>query len=325
MYKMSNTIKMNNLKRMLVLCAAILPTTMVFALEALDEQSMSATTGQDGINIGIGIEKVNFEQASLIDKNGIATKLFNKEYNTPAAFVLAGASKTPVSVSFIGANSSTPTINMVLDTDAGNGNAFANAAISFGSQITGIKVSPFALYLASTNSVSSVNSSKSIYNSTTLNAGVSKVLEIGSASNNFEISFNNTNRPQMNVQLGSVPQGQLIQFSGAIQAICGTGTGCPIALISEDTSAKFDFQMKATDATNGFVLDGFYAGIEATGLVIGNKGTSSKMNVAMNNVMLGREATSSGTVFNGLSNGSMGSFGAIGASVKDLKVSVRGL
>ena len=93
MYKMSNTIKMNNLKRMLVVCAAILPTTMVFALEALDEQSMSATTGQDGINIGIGIEKVNFEQASLIDKNGIATKLFNKEYNTLKGANVAGFMK----------------------------------------------------------------------------------------------------------------------------------------------------------------------------------------------------------------------------------------
>lgn len=317
--------KIYDKNKVLILLAAFCPATFAFSMQPLDDQSLSAATGQDGLNIGIGINKVDIEQVSLIDKDGITAPILNKDYKNAAGIVVAGTVNSPMSVSFVGANT-TPTVNISIDTDAGNGKAFTNLAIGFGNQISAIKVSPFAMYLASTNAVSTASSSKSIFNAAgALTTGVNKILEIGNASNHFEISFNNTNRPQMNVQLGNVPQGQMIQFSGAIQAICGTGSGCPISIISGDTAAKFDFQMKATDATNGFSLNGFYAGVEPTGAVFGHQGTSNKMNVALNNVMLGTEGGSSPTTFNGLSNGSMGSFGAIGTSVKDLKVNIRGL
>lgn len=317
--------KINEKNKALIFLLALCPASLVLAMQPLDDQSLATTTGQDGINIGVGFSKIDIEQISLIDKDGITAPIMNKDYKSPAAFVVAGAVNSPINVNFVGANTS-PTLNMVMDTDGGSGQAFANLAVSFGNQISAIKVSPFAIYLASSNSVSTATASKSIFNTAgTLNTGVSKIFEVGSASNNFEISFNNINRPEMNVQLGNVPQGQMIQFRGAIQAICGTGTGCPISIISGDTAAKFDFQMKATDATNGFVLNGFYAGVEPTGAVFGNMGSSSKMNVALNNVMLGREGVRDTNTFNGLSNGSMGSFGAIGASVKDLKVNIRGL
>lgn len=308
--------------KVLMLSIVLAPVTSVFAMQPLDDQSLSAATGQDGFNIGVSIDQVKFEQAALIDKDGLSNKILDKDYKSPASTVIAGTTNSPVNVKFVGANTR-PTINVIVDTDGGNGKAFANIGVSFGSQISGIKISPFAMYLASMNSTSSSTSqSKSIYNGGALNTGVSKIIEIGNANNNFEISFNNTNRPQMNIQLGNVPQGQMIQFSGAIQSICGTGSGCPIAIISGDSSAKFDLQMKATDVTNGFRLNNFYAGIEPTGVVIGNKGTSGKMNIGLNNVMLGREGAIGANTFNGLANGSMGSFGAIGASVKDLKINV---
>lgn len=315
----------NEKNKLLIFILALCPASLALAMQPLDDQSLATTTGQDGINVGIGFNKIDVEQISLIDKDGITAPIMNKDYKSPAALVVAGAVNTPINVNFVGANTS-PTLNVVMDTDGGNGQAFANLAFSFGTQISAIKVSPFAVYLASTNSVSTANSSKSIFSTAgSLNTGVSKIFEIGSAANNFEISFNNNNRPKMNVQLGNVPQGHMIQFSGAIQAICGTGSGCPISIISDDTAAKFDFQIKATDAANGFALNGFYAGVEPTGAVFGNTGNSSKMNIALNNVMLGRDGANAPNIFNGLSNGSMGSFGAIGTSVKDLKVNIRGL
>ncbi len=315
----------NEKNKVLFVLLALCPASLALAMQPLDDQSLATTTGQDGINIGVGFNKIDVEQISLIDKDGITSPIMNKDYKSPAALVVAGALNSPINVNFVGANAS-PTLNMVMDTDGGNGQAFANVAVSFGNQISAVKVSPFAVYLASANSVSTASNSKSIFNSAgTLNTGVNKIFEVGSASNNFEISFNNSNRPQMNVQLGNVPQGQMIKFSGAIQAICGTGSGCPISIISGDTAAKFDFQMKATDVANGFALNGFYAGVEPTGAVFGNTGRSSKMNVALNNLMLGRDGANASTTFNGLSNGSMGSFGAVGASVKDLKVNIRGL
>lgn len=299
--------------------------SMVMAMQPLDDQSLSTTTGQDGINIGISTNKIDFDQISLIDTDGINSQIAGKDYTNKAALTVAGNNNAPVSVSFVGA-SSAPSVSLSIDTDGGNGKAFANIGLSLGNNISGIKVSPFSLYLASSGSVSSKTSQQSIFSSVgTLNGDVSKLLEIGSASNNFEINFNNTNKPQVNIQLGNVPQSHMIQFSGAIQAICGTGSGCPITVVSGDTGAKFDFQMKGTDNTNGFVLNGLYAGVEQNGLVIGHAENTSKMNVALNNVMMGRDGAVSPTVFNGLSNGSMGSFGVVGASVKDLKVNIRGL
>lgn len=313
-----------NKNKIYVLTMLMMPLTQIMALEALDDQTLSTTTGQDGINVGISLPKVDVAQVALIDKDGIGSKILNQDYNQSASLTMAGVSNTPMSINFVGANQS-PTIQAVIDTDAGNGKAFANIGIGFGSQITGIKMSRFAIYLANTNATSGLGKSKDVFTTAgTLNNGVSKFVEIGNASNNFEINFVQGNSPSVNIQLGNVPQSQMIKFSGAIQSICGTGSGCPIAVISGDTSAKVDFQVKGNAAT-GISLNGFYAGIEPTGFVFGNTGASSKMDVAFNNVMLGNDAAISPTIFNALPNGSMGSFGAVGASVKDLKVSIRGL
>lgn len=302
----------------------MMPLTQVMALEALDDQTLSTTTGQDGISVGITLPKVDIGQIALIDKDGIGSKILNQDYNQAASLTLAGTANTPLSINFVGGNAS-PTINAIVDLDGGSDKAFANIGLGFGSQITGLKMSPFAVYLANTNATTGLGKSKDVFTTAgVLNSGVSKFVEIGNASNNFEINFVQGNSPRVNIQLGNVPQSQMIKFSGAIQSICGTGSGCPIAVISGDTSAKFDFQVKGSTAA-GINLNGFYAGVEPTGLVFGNTGTSSKMDVALNNVMLGNEAAISPTIFNGLPNGSMGSFGAVGASVKDLKVSIRGL
>ena len=313
-----------NKNKIYVLTMLMMPLTQIMALEALDDQTLSTTTGQDGINVGISLPKVDVAQVALIDKDGIGSKILNQDYNQSASLTMVGVSNTPMSINFVGANQS-PTIQAVIDTDAGNGKAFANIGLGFGSQITGLKMSPFAVYLSNTNATTGLGKSKDVFTATgALNTGVSKFVEIGSASNNFEINFVQGNSPSVNIQLGNVPQSQMIKFSGAIQSICGTGSGCPIAVISGDTSAKVDFQVKGNAAT-GISLNGFYAGIEPTGFVFGNTGASSKMDVAFNNVMLGNDAAISPTIFNALPNGSMGSFGAVGASVKDLKVSIRGL
>ncbi len=313
-----------NKNKIYVLTMLMMPLTQIMALEALDDQTLSTTTGQDGINVGISLPKVDVAQVALIDKDGIGSKILNQDYNQSASLTMAGVSNTPMSINFVGANQS-PTIQAVIDTDAGNGKAFANIGLGFGSQITGLKMSPFAVYLSNTNATTGLGKSKDVFTAAgALNTGVTKFVEIGSASNNFEINFVQGNSPSLNIQLGNVPQSQMIKFSGAIQSICGTGSGCPIAVISGDTSAKVDFQVKGNAAT-GISLNGFYAGIEPTGFVFGNTGASSKMDVAFNNVMLGNDAAISPTIFNALPNGSMGSFGAVGASVKDLKVSIRGL
>lgn len=312
--------------KIIALMSICLTAPATFAMQPLDDQKLSATTGQDGINLGIGLNKIEFSQVSVINNEGISSPIAGQSYNGRSALSIAGNVDAPVSLNFVGANTA-PTINVTMDTDGGsNAQAFANLGVSLGSQISGIKISPFSVYLASAGAVSSQNTSKSLFSPAGgLNPDVAKLLEIGSDTHNFEITFHNTHKPQINVQLGNVPQGQMMQFSGAIQSICGTGSGCPISVISGDSAAQFDFQVKATDTSNGFRLNGFNAGIESTGLTFGNTGSSDKLNVAMNNLTLGKDGAALPNVLNGLPNASMGSFGAVGTSVKDLKVSIRGL
>lgn len=318
--------KIKNKGQLLTLVISMGIAVPSFAMQPLDDQTLSSTTGQDGISIGIGVDKVEFKQLALIDNTGIKETIIGENFNSAAGVVIAGTNSSPVNVQFLGKQAGTSTVNVKIDADGGNGKPFANIGVKFSDQISGIKVSPFAIYLASSNAISTSNDVKSIYNNQgQLVSGVNKILEIGSASQNFEITLNKSQTPQVNIQLGNVPQGFMLQFGGAIQAICGTGTGCPIAFVSGNSSAKFDFQAKATDQSNGFSLNGFHGGISKSGLFIGNTGQSSKMNIGLNNITLGLSGASSANVFNGLQNSSMGNFGVTGVAVKDLKVNINGL
>ena len=300
-----------------------------FAMQPLDDQSLSATTGQDGINIGIGINKVQFNQVSLIDTNGYGAQATS--YAKRASLVVASRNASPTTLTFNGANN-TPSLNIVADTDGGiNNKAFANLAVSFANQITGLTISPFSIYLAGTNSTSSSTGSKSIFTGTNLNSDVKELLRVGS---NIDVNFVSGNAPKMNIQLGNAPQGHMIQFGGAISSICSAG--CPITLVSNYTDTQtpansystgitFNLSLKATDTTNGYSLNNFYSGVETGGFVFGNTGDSSKLDAGLSNVTLGTTGQSNATVFNGVQNGPIGNIGAVGASFKDLKVKISGM
>ncbi|WP_445115158.1 DUF6160 family protein [Acinetobacter sp. WZC-1] len=295
----------------------------VMAMEALDDQRMAATVGQDGINLGLQLRKVELDQLAVIDTDGLTSQ---PGYAGRAAVVLAGPVKTPVKVELLGAASSAPDIQLVMDSDGGHGQPFANIALGYGNHVTGFKVSPFSLYLAGGNSVSSLNASKNIYGASgSLNTDVVKILTIGSAANNFTVDFHAVNKPGVQIQLGNIPQSHMMAFKGAIQSICGSGEGCPISFVSGQSGTGFDFQMKAYNPTDGFVLDGFYAGVTPGGLIITNPGTSSKMNMTMSNIMLGDSGAASATAFQGLNNSSMGTVGVTGAAVSNMKMTIKGM
>ncbi len=151
-------------------------------MQPLDDQSLSAATGQNGLTLGIQADKVKFNQVALIDTNGIAST----SYNSKAGVVIAGNSTNPVpSIEFIKAAVSTnPSFNIAIDTDAGAGKPFVNLAVTMGSDVNGIRLTPFSVYLAPNTSVSSpadyaVTSyaPKSIFSSgTTVNTGVKELV-----------------------------------------------------------------------------------------------------------------------------------------------------
>jgi hypothetical protein len=184
----------------------------------------------------------------------------------------------------------------------------------------------------------------SIFNSgtTTLKStNIKELLRVGDniSNNNIDVKFITNNKPRMNIQLGASPQGHLVMFGGAIDSVCGTDSGCKMMLVADYTTAGnpstaygvgFDLQMTGKDA-NGFSLNGFYASIEGNAgsipgaLVFGNKTTSDKLNLSLNNIMLGDKNASNANNFNGLQNGSIGNIGAVGISATNLKMRVSGM
>ena len=304
--------------------ALLLCSPTVMAMQPLDDQSLAQTTGQDGINIGVGISKVQFNQLSIVDTDGLGSV---PSSTAKASLVMAGKSASTLAdqvfnVSFIGA-SSAPTMNLVFDADSGQGKPFANLSLGFGAGVTGIKVSPFAFYLAGSGTTSTPALMNSVFVGTFQKSDVNKFIKF---DDGIDINFANA-KPVLNVQMGNTPQGSLIRFGGAIQSICAAGNGCSISLLSDnsDVGASFKFQFKATDVSNGFSLNGFSAGVDTSGFTFGNTGASSKFDVALNQLTMGtNNATSATGAFNSLANGSMGNFGAVGASVTDLKMKVSG-
>ncbi len=209
------------------------------------------------------------------------------------------------------------------------GEILLNLAISMGNDVNGIRLLPFSVYLAPSTSLSSPSdyaltsyAPKSIFSSgTTVNTGVKEIIR---STGNLDINFVQANKPRLNIQLGHAAQSVMVKFGGAIQSICSAATGCPITLVSDNTGATFGFKFAGTNTSTGFVLDGFYAGVDPTGLTFGNTGASSKFDASLNNVTLGNMGTQNTTTFNNLPNGSMGSFGVTGVSVTDFKMKVSG-
>lgn len=338
----------------------LLFTPVAMAMQPLDDQSLSATTGQDGISLSVDISKVDFNQAAIIDTDGFTTTALGSTValTSKAALVMAatqGAASPTIGVDFVQTFNADGSIvhnpaqllNMSIDSDAGeaaNGGAFTNIALSFGNGVNGIRIRPFSVYLAPdvagviSSLVGSTYTRGSIFDTGTTTLKPADIKELLRVSDNIDIKFVSNNKPTMNFQLGASPQGHLVMFGGAIDSICAPSTtqadGCSFNLVSGATGAKFDLQMTSTDA-NGFSLNGFYAGIEAGAgsipgaVVFGNTGTSDKLNLSLNNIKMGDEILPvenlNSNIFNGLQNGSLGNIGAVGVSATNLKMRVSGM
>ncbi|ENU92596.1 hypothetical protein F971_01579 [Acinetobacter vivianii] len=339
---------MNKNKKLACLSLLFLsPVSM--AMQPMDDQSLSAMTGQDGLTIGVQAN-VQFNQMAIIDNDGLSYGGYTApSYTNRAGLVIAGvagqSTATPVKVT--GLNGTAETIlgfKAVIDTDAGSaatGDAFANIALAFNNNVTGLRISPFSIYTAGPGSLSSLNGStytrNSIFSSgTLLKSDVKELLRVGG----IDIVFA-ANKPSMNIQLGAAPQGHMVMFDGAIESICGTGTGCNIMLVSDyatpgnsttaPVGASFDFKLTGNNG-NPFGLKGFYAGIygptsstDKGGVIFGNTGTSNKFDLQLNNVLLGTNGDRQASAFNNLPNASIGNIGMTGASVTNLKMKVSGM
>jgi hypothetical protein len=187
------------------LVSAIAVSGNAMAMQAMDDQSLSAATGQDGITIVV---------APHTTDAGWATWATAKTFNTGslsggvhidnvyvhdkdgAAGIITGASAGAITIKGVDLASNGP-IRVLIDADA-NGNA-ANSAVlnvKVGLQETFIKLGEIGV--ATSNRPASWGVDNTSYN---------KIL------NPLELHLGDTS---MNIQLGAQPQGAMIKVSGSM-------------------------------------------------------------------------------------------------------------
>lgn len=314
------------MKKVFVTLSILALSHSAFALEQMNDQDLASQTGQDGITIKLGVSAVSFDQLSLIDTDGIAA---TTSTGSVALAIAPTTSMGSVKVNFLNAGGTAVNnlLTATIDSDGGAtpSGAFANINLAF-SELKKVTIDPFAIYLAPTLDINrKIGSTGSVFTGTALRSGVSKLLQIGDASNKLTIDFKDP--MAANIQLGNAPQGHLIQLSGSLQSI-----NIPKIKIfsnntvaSDDNSISLDVNLKASSAATGISLSGFYMDVAPDGINFGNKGATDKFDLTLNNVVAGKLDASAPNTFDGLKNGSMGNFGLVGASVTNLKVNVKGM
>ena len=202
----------------LALVSSIALTTNAMAMQAMDDTALSATTGQDGLSIGIGISKIEIEKLLIHDNDGLAAKGaagdlgFGGTSKAGAIVIkgngIAGNANEKHGI-VIGANyddngayllASRNLADLVIDTDAGTGtnSAFINVA----AQVSGLDIKIGEIGVSASNAMPA--------------AGATSIRR-GNDDTNYNAILSGltlkTGKMDANIQLGAAPQGAMIKLN----------------------------------------------------------------------------------------------------------------
>ncbi|ENW82066.1 hypothetical protein F909_01759 [Acinetobacter sp. ANC 3929] len=188
----------------LALVSSMAISANAMAMQSMDDAALSAATGQDGINIGLGISKVEIEKVLIHDNDGLATTSGGTA--TAGAIVISGNGVTgdvnETQGIVISANTAAllPTGNLadlVIDTDAGTGanGAFLNVAANVSG--LNINIGKISVAKSGTTSATSIRRGAVAGSENAILSGLS--LKTGTMT--------------ANIQLGAAPQGAMIKLN----------------------------------------------------------------------------------------------------------------
>ncbi|MCO8060150.1 putative pilus system protein FilA [Acinetobacter towneri] len=195
----------------LALVSSIALTTNAMAMQAMDDTALSATTGQDGLSIGIGISKIEIEKLLIHDNDGLRV-----DATTPGkagAIVIKGngiaGNANEKHGIVIGANyddngayllASRNLADLVIDTDAGTGTngAFINVA----AQVSGLDIKIGEIGVSASNDMPAADA-------TSIRRGHSDT-NYNAILSGLEIK---TGKMDANIQLGAAPQGAMVKLN----------------------------------------------------------------------------------------------------------------
>ena len=196
----------------LALVSSMAISANAMAMQAMDDASLSAATGQDGLNIGIGISKIEIGKVFVHDNDGLATTSLGGT-STAGAIVIQGNGIAGDTLEnhgiIIGANYDNagayllPSRNLAdlqIDTDANGGNAFINIA----AQVSGLDINIGQIGVVASADMPAT--------------GATSIRRGGTGTVNPILSGLSLKTGPMsaNIQLGAAPQGAMIQLSATM-------------------------------------------------------------------------------------------------------------
>ena len=195
----------------LALVSSMAISANAMAMQAMDDASLSAATGQDGLNIGIGISKIEIGKVFVHDNDGLAVA--NGGTAKAGAIVIQGNGKAGDVLEnhgiIIGANYDNagayllPSRNLAdlkIDSDANGGNAFINVA----AQVSGLDIKIGQIGVVASADMPTT--------------GATSIRRGGTGTVNPILSGLSLKTGPMsaNIQLGAAPQGAMIQLNATM-------------------------------------------------------------------------------------------------------------
>ena len=200
----------------LALISSMAISANAMAMQSMDDAALGATTGQDGINIGLGISAVTIEKVLIHDNDGLlaagaAGDMGFGGTSTAGAIVIKanGSGTTATNGIVITANTAAllPSHNLadiVIDTDAGSstGNtAFLNVA----AKVSGLNIAIGEIGVSESSAVPGVGAT---------------TIRRGNDNTNYNKILSGltltTGQMTANVQLGAAPQGAMIKLDSTM-------------------------------------------------------------------------------------------------------------
>ncbi|MCH7395314.1 pilus assembly protein FilA [Acinetobacter dispersus] len=188
----------------LALVSSMAISANAMAMQSMDDAALSAATGQDGINIGLGISKVEIEKVLIHDNDGLATASGGTA--TAGAIVIAGNGVTGdvnetkgivISANPAALLTTGNLADLVIDTDAGTGanGAFLNVAANVSG--LNINIGKISVAKSGTTSATSIRRGAVAGSENAILSGLSLT----------------TGTMAANIQLGAAPQGAMIKLN----------------------------------------------------------------------------------------------------------------
>ena len=184
----------------LALVSSMAISANAMAMQSMDDAALSAATGQDGINIGLGVTSVTIDKLLIHDNDGYANNggaagtIGSGGTGTAGAIVVNNVAITPNTAALLPSHN---LADLKIDTDAGTtatGGAFLNVA----AKVSGLNIAVGKIEVAASGTAGTT----SIQRGTT---GTSNEILSGLTLK--------TGTMDANIQLGAAPQGAMIMLN----------------------------------------------------------------------------------------------------------------